>query len=268
MNRSTLFCALLLLAGAAHAEDGLNLSVGADYNSGDYGSDVTTTIFSLPVTAKYTTGDWTFKGSLPWIRVDGDPNVLPGLGSVNNLNPAGRGRGNGNGNGGGTPTTPTETGVESGIGDLNVSATYAIDTGGPLGIDLTASAKIATADEDKGLGTGANDYGFAVDLYQDFAGTLLFGAVGYTVLGDSDFIDVGSVLNVNAGASWRVGNGSLGAMYDWRAAASDDFDDRSELTGFYSFPTGERTKMQVYAVKGLSDGSPDWGAGLSLSAGF
>jgi hypothetical protein len=108
----------------------------------------------------------------------------------------------------------------------------------------------------------------AVDLYRDFDGTLLIGGVGYTALGDSDFIDVDSVLNANAGASWKVGTGSLGAMYDWRAAASDDADDRSELTGFYTLPIGERTTMQVYAVKGLSDGSPDWGAGLSLSAGF
>ena len=265
MKRSTLFCALLLLAGAAHAEDGLNLGIGADYSSGDYGSDTTTTILSVPVTAKYTTGDWSFKASLPWMRVDGDPNVVPGLGSLTNLNPLGRGRGRGTG--GGTPTT-TESGTESGIGDLRVAATYSIDTGGPLGIDLTANAKVATADEDKGLGTGANDYGVAVDLYRDFDGTLLFGGVGYTALGDSAFIDVGSVLNANAGASWKVGNGSLGAMYDWRAAASEAADDRSELTGFYSFPTGARTKMQVYAVKGLSDGSPDWGAGLSLSAGF
>jgi len=265
MKRSTLFCALLLLAGAAHAEDGFNLGIGADYSSGDYGSDTTTTILSVPVTAKYTTGAWSFKVSLPWMRVEGDPNVVPGLGTLTNLNPLGRGRGRGTG--GGTPTT-TESGSESGIGDLRVAATYSIDTGGPLGIDLTANAKIATADEDKGLGTGANDYGVAVDLYRDFDGTLLFGGVGYTALGDSDFIDVDSVLNANAGASWRVGSGSLGAMYDWRPAASDAADDRSELTGFYSFPAGERAKMQVYAVKGLSEGSPDWGVGLSLSAGF
>jgi len=262
MKRSTLFCAVLLLAGAAQAEDGLSFGIGADYSSGDYGSDTTTTILSVPFTAKYTTGDWAFKASLPWMRVDGDPNVVPGLGSVLNLNPAGRGRGTG-----GTPTT-AESGTESGLGDLRLAATYSLDTGTALGVDLTANAKIATADEDKGLGTGANDYGVAVDLYRDFDGTLLFGGVGYTALGDSTYIDVGSVLNANAGASWKVGNGSVGAMYDWRAAASDEADDRSELTGFYSFPAGERTKMQVYAVKGLSDGSPDWGAGLSLSTSF
>ena len=191
---------------------------------------------------------------------------VPGLGGLVNLNPDRRGRGGLIGGGG--AQEPVEPGTESGIGDLRLAATYSVDTGGPLGVDLTANAKIATADEDKGLGTGANDYGVAVDLYRDFSGTLLFGGVGYTVLGDSDFIDVGSVFTANVGASWRAGEGSLGLMYDYRQPASDDADDRSEITGFYSFPTGERTKMQVYAVGGLSDGSPDWGAGLSLSTGF
>ena len=56
---------MLFAASAARAEDGLSLGVGADYSSGDYGSEVTTDIFSVPVTAKYATGNWTWKASLP-----------------------------------------------------------------------------------------------------------------------------------------------------------------------------------------------------------
>lgn len=264
MKRSALVCAMLVLAGAAHAEDGFSASVGADYSTGDYGTDTTTKIFSVPVTARFNDGNWRYKASLPWMRVEGDPNVVPGLGSLDNLNPRGRGRG---GLIGGEPTA-TETGSASGVGDLRLAATYSFDTGHALGIDVTGNAKIATADEDKGLGTGANDYGIALDLYRDFGGTLLFGGAGYTLLGDSDYIDVDSVLNANFGATRRVGRGSLGAMYDWREAASDAADDRSEITGFYSFPTGDRTKMQVYGFTGLSDGSPDVGAGINLTAAF
>jgi len=263
MKRSVLFCAVLFAATAARAEDGLSLGIGADYSSGDYDSDVTTEIFSVPVTAKYVTGQWTWKASLPWLRIDGDPGVLPGLGDVNR-NPNGRGRGNG-----GAPAPDTvEDSSASGIGDLRLSATYAFDTGGPLGVDLTGNVKVATADEDKGLGTGEQDYGLALDLYRDFDGTLLFGGVSYTMLGDSEFVPLDDVAGANVGASWQVGGGSLGAMYDWRQAASDSSDDRSELTGFYAIPAGERGKLQLYAVKGLSDGSPDWGAGVSFSRAF
>ncbi|GAB3380463.1 transporter [Lysobacter fragariae] len=259
------FVAALLVAGIAHAEDGMSLGVGVDYSSGDYGSDTTTKILSVPFTAKYTSGDWSFKASLPWMRVDGDANVVPGLGEVININPHGRGRGN---NIPPDPTAPT-TGTTSGIGDLRLSATYSIPTGNSWGVDLTGNVKVATADEDKGLGTGANDYGAAVDVYRDFNGTTLFGGVSYTVMGDSDFIDVDSVAGANFGASWKVGgNHSLGLMYDWRQAASDGSDDRSEITGFYSLPTSEASKLQVYATKGLSDGSPDWGGGVNFTAGF
>jgi len=266
MKRSTILFAALLLAGTAHAEDGFSVGIGADYSSGDYGSDTTTEIFSVPVSAKYTTGDWVFKASLPWMRIDGDANVVPGLGSVPNTNPRGRGRGRGNG-GGTDPTAPT-TGTTSGIGDLRLAATYAIPTEGAWGVDLTGNVKIATADEDKGLGTGASDYGVAVDVYRDINGTTVFGGLGYTWLGESDFIDVDAVINGNLGASWKLGVGSIGLMYDYRQPASEQSDDRSEITGFYSFPTGETSKMQVYATKGLTDGSPDWGGGVSFTAGF
>ncbi|GAB3097355.1 transporter [Lysobacter terrae] len=264
MKRSAVFFALLLAAGLAHAEDGLSLGIGVDYSSGDYGSDTTTKILSVPVSAKYATGDWTFKASLPWVRVEGDANVVPGLGSLLNLNPKGRGRGNGGGG-----TTAATTGTTSGIGDLRLAATYAIPLQGRWGVDVTGNVKVATADEDKGLGTGANDYGAAVDVYRSVGdATTLFGGVGYTVLGDSDFIEVDSVWNSNVGLSHKIGNSSLGLMYDYRQPTSEAADDRSEVTGFYSFPTSDASKMQVYATSGLSDGSPDWGAGINFTAGF
>ncbi|AWV08565.1 transporter [Marilutibacter maris] len=266
MKRSILFFALVAMSAGAQAADGLKLGVGVDYSSGDYDSDTTTTILSVPFTARYTRGDWSFKASLPWVRVDGDPNVLPGLGGVDNGNPNGRGRGRGNG-GGGT-TAPAESGAASGIGDLRLAAIYSVDTGSDLGLDLTGNFKLATADEDKGLGTGANDYGVAVDLYRQVGSALLFGGVGYTWLGDSDYIDVDAVANANLGVSWRAGGGNLGLIYDYRQAASDGYDPRSEVTAFYALNAGESTRIQLYGVAGLSDGSPDWGGGVSLTRGF
>lgn len=265
MSKTLLACALLIAAGAAHAADGFSLGAGVDYTSGKYGTDTTTTILQVPVTAKYTTGDWSFKASLPWMRVKGDANVVPGLGEVVNLNPRGRGRVVGGG--GSTATSTNDT--ASGLGDLRLAATYSLPTSNGLGIDLTGNAKIATADENKGLGTGANDYGVAVDLYRDFSGTTLFGGVGYTWLGQSDYIDVDAVANANVGFSRKIGDASsAGLVYDWRQAATATTDGRSELTGFYAFPASDTSKMQVYATKGFSDGSPDWGAGVSFTAGF
>lgn len=273
MKRSTSFVvpllALLALAGTARAQDGFSLGAGVDYSSGDYGSETTTKILSVPLSARYVAGGWTFKASLPWMRVDGDANVVPGLGSVVNTNPNGRGRGGGPLPDPGDPVAAPTTGTTSGIGDLRLSATYALPLQGAWGVDLTGNVKVATADEDKGLGTGANDYGAAVDVYRSVgAATTLFAGVGYTVLGDSDYIEVDSVMNGNLGFSHKTGENSAGLMYDYREAVSAASDARSEVTGFYIIPTSESGKLQLYASKGLSDGSPDWGAGLNFIAGF
>lgn len=275
MNRHTrtalcLCLATVMPAAAIHAEDGASFGIGADYSSGDYGSETTTDIWSVPLSAQLDAGNWTFKASLPWLRVTGDPNVLPGLGSVDNRNPLGRGRTGlpiglpGTGPGDEAP----ERGSASGVGDLSLGATYAVDTGNALGVDLTANAKIATADEDQGLGTGANDYGVAVDLYRTMEALTWFGGAGYTWLGDSDFIHVDAVANANLGVSHTAGAGNLGLSYDWREAAIEGFDDRSEVTGFYGVPAGQSGQFQVYLLHGLSDGGPELGGGVRYTLGL
>src|SRR3546814_20116745 len=84
MMRVALCCGLLLAAATtvAQAQEGLSLSVGADYSTGEYGSATTTEIFSDPFSAKWASDSWTWKARLPWLRGDGEPSVLPGLGGV------------------------------------------------------------------------------------------------------------------------------------------------------------------------------------------
>lgn len=264
MIRSTLFLAAIAAAGLAHATDA-TLGVGVDYSRGDYGSDIDTEILSIPVTARVQSGNWGFSASVPWLRVSGDPNVLPTVGVVPNLNPLGRGR---DGLLGPAPGAEAERGTASGIGDVTLAAAYSVPTGSALGVDLGIKAKLATADEDEGLGTGANDYGVSVDLYRDFDGTVVFGGVAHTWLGSSTYIDVDSVQGGNVGVSRQAGRGKLGMMYEHRTATANGLDDRREAVGFYSLPTPSGGRFQLYASRGLSDGSPDWGAGIAISTGL
>lgn len=259
--------ALFLSPGLALADDEFTLSVGVNYSSGEYGSDTSTDITTVPVTARYDTGNWSFRASLPWTRISGDPNVLPGTGPVLNLNPLGRGR---------VGLAPDEQdgdfgstrGTASGVGDLTLRAGYTFASKGPVFAELSAIAKVATADEDKGLGTGASDYGLALDLFREVGSATVFGGVSYMMLGESDFIDADDVFGFNVGAGWAAGRGQLGLVYDFRESASSNFDDRSEITGFYSVNTASGNPFQVYVLAGLSDGSPDWGTGLSYGWKF
>ena len=259
--------ALLLTSSLALADDGFTFGVGVNHSSGDYGSDVTTEITTVPVTGRFDSGNWSFRASLPWTRISGDPNVLPGTGPVLNLNPIGRGR-IGPPPGGNTGDFGTATGSASGVGDLSLRAVYSVPSSGPVYIDVSAIAKIATADEDKGLGTGANDYGVALDLYRAFGGTTVFGGVSYLVLGESAFIDADDVFGFNLGASWKAGRGQLGLAYDFRESASSTFDDRSEITAFLTLPGATGNTFQIYALAGLGDGSPDYGAGINYGWKF
>jgi len=101
----TALCAGTLLALSAEAQQGpLTLGAGFHYSSGDYGTSSTTDIASLAATAKYDAGPWTYRATVPYIKIDGDNAVIPGVGRV--------------GGGSGTRT-------ESGLGDIVLGATYA-----------------------------------------------------------------------------------------------------------------------------------------------
>jgi hypothetical protein len=269
MKKTSLLLALACVAPFAQAADGFRIGAGIESSSGDYGSATTTRILTAPVSAAYSSGAWSFRASVPWLRVEGDANVVPGLGTVSNLNPLGRGR-TGlpilDGPDAGTPGS-TQRGTASGIGDLRLASTYAI-AGKTAGVGLTANAKLATADEDKGLGTGANDYGAALDAYRNVGTTTVFGGVGYTRFGESRHIDVDAAANANAGVSVAAGRGRAGVQVDWRDAVSNAGGARRDATGFYNRPVGDSSELQVFASRGMSEGSPDWSAGVGISVGF
>lgn len=266
-SRIAITALLCALCATAQADDGFTLGIGADYSTGDYGSDTTTDVLSIPVTAHWRYGNFSARVSVPWLRASGDPNVLPGVGGVDNSNPLGRGRLPLIGGSGESPAE-RERGVASGAGDVAAAMAWTVPLGASAGLDLGVNAKIATADEDKGLGTGANDYGATLDVYRDFGGTLLICGVGHTRLGDSRYIDLEHVNSANLGVSHRVGQGRMGAMIERRDAASRGREERRDATLFYARSTASGGRVQFYASHGFTDGGPDWGAGVSVSTGF
>src|SRR3546814_4844884 len=94
---------------------------------------------------------------------------------------------------------------------------YAFDTGSPLGVALGARAKLATADETRGLGTGANDYRVSVDLYRSIGDTVLFAGAGHDWLGDSPRLQADTEQRAGVGSSPQPGRGPWGLMYEQRS---------------------------------------------------
>ena len=260
---------LLIGAPAAHAATSdsgrFSLSAGADYSSGKYGTDTTTDIWSVPVTAAYQTDRWTFKLVVPYINISGAGNVIPGVGKVKNGNPKGRGRGNGGG------TTTTSSGSASGLGDITASAGYELfgSADRTFGLDLTGKVKFGTADENKGLGTGKNDYGLSLDTYKVSGDWTAFGGVGWMKYGSSQYIKLKNGFNANIGADYKLGpSDNIGAYYYYRERIADTGAAQSEIAGYWNHKFNESLRVQAYALAGLADGSPDYGVGASLKYSF
>lgn len=239
----------------ALAADGATIGIGATGSQGDYGTAQDTTIVTVPLELRVRKGHWTLGATLPWLRVSGDASVVPSAGPLPLLDPI-------------TGEPPPAERTTSGAGDLVLTAKYAVATGNPLGLAIGARAKVATADESRGLGTGANDYGVTVDVHRDIGGTLLFAGGEHTWLGESPRITADTDQRARIGFSHPTGNGRLGMMVEHRTALVQTQDDRREATAFYTVPTDSGGQVQLHATRGLSDSSPDWGAGISISAGF
>lgn len=268
--RTQIACAAMLcLAVPSYAQttdrlaerlaEGLTLGAGIHYSTGDYGTGRDTEILFVPVTARWDRDRLTLRLTVPWIEITGASSVLPGFGSVGNPNPSGRGRRGGTG----------DTTV-SGLGDTTLAATWALlRNPAGYGIDVTGKAKVATADEDEGLGTGEHDFGAFVEGFRTIDRTTWFGGFGHTWLGSSAQYPLRDVWSANLGASYRIDErDSAGLSFDARQAVSASAEPQRELMAFYARKFDRRWSGQAYFLKGLADGSPDWGAGLTAAYAF
>ncbi|HYC41561.1 MAG TPA: hypothetical protein VEB70_01085 [Noviherbaspirillum sp.] len=250
MKRQILLAATLV-SQAAVAEGNFTVKTGFDYTTGKYGTNTTTEITAIPLIGTYETGNWTFKASIPYVRITGSDNVIVGVGTVSQ--------------------TATRVRTDSGLGDLTTAATYSfmIDPKSQFGVDVTGKVKWGTANSDRGLGTGENDIWILVDPYAKFGNVTYFGGIGYGMLGDSETLKLKDVVSANAGLSYKLDQqASVGALLDYRSRSTDTGFAQREVTGFYMRKLGGGYKMQAYATKGFADGSPDWGAGLNIAYSY
>nr|WP_166179177.1 hypothetical protein [Altererythrobacter segetis] len=221
-----------------------SLMTGVDYSSGDYGTGLDTNILVVPATARLTTGNLRFGATLPWLRIDG-ANVIGGAdGGPIVIDPN-------------APRT-----IRKGIGDLSLSATYAIpEESIGVGLEFTGRVKMPTGSQSKGLSTGKTDLSASVDLSKTFGIITPFIDVGHKWAGDPSYIDLNNTWFGSVGASVALGNSVLLASYDYREATSPLSEDSQEVFGAFGAPVSKHFNLTVYGSAGLSEGAPDYGAG-------
>jgi hypothetical protein len=241
------------LASRAVAADALSVSAGADYSRGDYGGASKTEIWYFPVMLKYEADPLTLKLTVPYLKITGPSDVVVAAGEPIQLGQDGGRR------------------SESGMGDVIAAATFSVYENAATGvlIDVTGKFKFATADENKGLGTGENDQAFQGDVTKSFGATSVFGTLGWKRFGDPPGVDFRNPWFASLGSAYRfTADTSGGIMYDYRQRVTARGAHMSEATAFVSHKLTPLSRAQIYLVKGFSDGSPDWGAGALLTKGF
>lgn len=243
---------LSLQSALADEAGTFTLTTGFDYSSGKYGSNEKTNITSVPVIAKYELDRWVLKLTVPYVTITGPGNVSPGIGKFRD-------------------TTTTRRTTESGLGDIVAGATYNLYGGSdsmPV-IDLTGKVKFGTADKDKGLGTGENDYTAQIDLYKSFGNFTALGTVGYRVYGDTSAAPLDNVFFGSVGGTYKLApSTSAGLIYDYRPSITPTGSEVSEMMAFVNHKISANWKAQGYLVKGFSDGSPDYGVGALVGYVF
>jgi hypothetical protein len=203
-------------------------------------------------TARYDTGRWTLRASLPYLRVLGRGTVIPGVGIVS-----------------GTPALTEEK--ATGFGDPVIAATYAAyyNAAYRLGIDVTGRLKLGIGEPEDQLSTGEHDLGFQADVFKSFEHVTLFAAIGYTMYGSTPVAPLEDVFNYSLGGSVRLDErDSIGVSYDEREPVVGGGPWQRELTLFGSRRFEGGWRAQSYFLLGLAEGSPDWGLGISFARPF
>lgn len=245
-----------------------------DYSSGKFGGTESTDIRALAVTGRFQYGRLTLRATVPYLDVSGPGNVVPTSGGagvpVCRQERAGGGARTGlQCAAGSAGTTSSSTFNESGVGDVTVGAGYTVVDGTRTTLDLVTKIKIPTADEKKALGTGQFDYSLQADVYQAIGQTTAFATGGYRWYGDPVGIDIKDGVFAAVGATYAVtSEASLGLGYDFRQATYEGGPTLNEVSLLAAYRFSTAARVRGYLFKGLTDGGPDWGAGVSALFSF
>lgn len=224
-----------------------SLGTGFDYSRGDYGFATDTEVFSVPLNLVHERGPLQLSASLSWLTIKGPATVVGGAGAPR-------------------PTSASE----SGFGDIYAGATYHFGSlGGVVDVSGSLRLKLPTADEDRGLGTGAADYYGELTFFRTFASVTPFVTVGYRVLGDADAYDLRDGVYASGGAHFRLSAATVvTALLNWRRPIIAGGDDSQEAMVMVNHDFAERWRVTAYALNGFTDASPDFGTGLAASWRF
>ena len=233
---------------APSSPSALTLASGFDYSRGDYGFPTKTEVLSFPLDLGYESGAWLWRASFSHLTIKGPAAIV----------------------GDGAAARPTAN-SESGVGDIYLGVTYrsAAPAFGQIHVDPTVRVKLPTASETRGLGTGQTDIYSQLDVYRTYGEVTPYVTVGYRVLGDNATYQLHDGLYASAGAHFRASTATIvTTSVDWGQRMLTGGSNTSDAMVAVTHDVDSRWRTMVYALKGFTNASPDFGAGARLTYRF
>lgn len=240
------------VASPALAQQASEIATGVEYEEGDYGTGESVETLSIQNQIRIRSGRAVFLASLPWHRIEA-PGNLVGSGGLLGLPIIV------------DPTRPSQRQVRRGLGDLRVGAGYTL--GAPGGFDLSVSGqvKLPTASARRGLGTGETDFTVGAEASRSFGPVTPFAGLSYTMQGDPEAYRLRDSLAVRGGVVVQLAPGVRGNVsYGHAQSLSPEVEDERQLSTGLNAALSDRLSLGVFGNAGLSDGSPDAGAGIQI----
>jgi len=237
------------------------LSTSFNYLKGDYGTGEDTEIIYVPFTFGVRLDRFRLSLTVPYLHQTPQNVVLTGGGVAakkkNQPSPS---------------TTTTVSQTEDGLGDVLLRASYIVLKERPLlpEIEPYLKIKFPTADEDRGLGTGEFDETIGVDFSKTFLDRLaVYLTLAYTFIGSPPGENFDNSFGWSIGAAYAVTQPfSIFAFLDGSTAIAPGQDNPLELRVGAEYRIIKALKLTGSVMKGLSDGSADWGVSAGLALRF
>ena len=232
--------------GNARAE----LSAGAEYQTGDYGTGQRIESRSAIAGARVVKGRVILSAALPYTQVDAPGNVVTGGGGLFGLPIIV------------DPTRPATRMRRRGVGDLRLGAAWVA----PLkAVDLAAYGQVKLPTAKTGLGTGKTDYSVGAEVSKPLGGVTPFANVTYTMPGSPDGYRLRDTLAGQAGLNAALGSGVSGQIaYGYAQNPGAAMSDEQLVSMRLTTGISPRLSLSVQGGAGLSKSAPDATAGVQL----
>jgi hypothetical protein len=159
--------------------------------------------------------------------------------------------------------------AQSGLGDVIATVGYNLYDDDEFALNAVGLVKFGTANANKGLGTGADDYAAQIDSICNTDSASIYASVGYKLVGVPAGYTLNNIAYGSAGIARAVGNASrIGLTLDIAQRTSASSEDRRSITAETTHRVNKSIAVSMSLSRGFSSANADWLGGLYVANTF